>query len=32
MQNAFLLAYVEGYTVEEALAEVEQNFIERNTR
>lgn len=32
LQNAFLLAYVEGYSVEEALAEVQQNFIDRNTR
>ena len=32
LQNAFLLAYVEGYTVEEALAEVAQNFIDRNSR
>lgn len=32
LQNAFLLAYVEGYTVEEALAQIEKDFIERNTR
>ena len=32
LQNAFLLAYVEGYTVEEALAEVAENFVDRNTR
>ena len=30
MQNAFLLAFVDGYTVEEALKTVENNFIERN--
>lgn len=32
LQNAFLLAYVEGYTVEDALAQVEKDFIERNFR
>lgn len=29
-QNAFLRAFVEGYSVEEALTSIEQDFIDRN--
>ena len=31
LQNAFQLAFVEGKSVEESLAEVEANFIDRNS-
>ena len=31
LQNAFQLAFVDGMSVEDALAEVEANFIDRNT-
>lgn len=31
IQNAMLLAYVDGYSVEDALKQVEEDFIDRNT-
>lgn len=31
IQNAMLLAYVDGYGVEDALKQVEEDFVERNT-